>query len=262
MEQLYPTRKLTWPEAAKLAQKRVEEILHKEVPCQMALEDETYWTLYSPTYMFSTKELELLLQAGRATKEVWEEAIPQEGNASRSLGMELTRLLLKQALHGQWSQEHCTEEGLWLLDYCSCGAQRPALRLPGVWVNLKDLKSHRELLDYLVKHGPTHSSLMDFCEEYREKYHNDLCWPYPISDGNHMGTFFVPVQEGILSLPYDRVEREDYEIFTLEDARLCDATSMEVFLEDWDSFSGQLRQAMENMAWALRRLERKNEEES
>ena len=111
MEQLYPTRKLTWPEAAKLAQKRVEEILHKEVICQMALEDETYWTLYSPTYMFSTQELELLLQAGRATKEVWEEAIPQEGNASRSLGMELTRLLLKQALHGQWSQEHCTEEG-------------------------------------------------------------------------------------------------------------------------------------------------------
>ena len=110
MEQLYPTRKLTWPEAANLAQKRVEEILHKEVSCQMALEDETYWTLYSPTYMFSTKELELLLQAGRATKEVWEEAIPQEENASRSLGMELTRLLLKQALHGQWSQEHCTEE--------------------------------------------------------------------------------------------------------------------------------------------------------
>ena len=35
----------------------------------------------------------------------------------------------------------------------------------------------------------------------------------------------------------------------------------EVFLEDWDSFSGQLRQAMENMAWALRRLEHKNEEE-
>lgn len=96
MEQLYPTRKLTWPEAAKLAQKRVEEILHKEVPCQMALEDETYWTLYSPTYMFSTQELELLLQAGRVTKEVWEEAIPQEGNASHSLGMELTRLLLSR----------------------------------------------------------------------------------------------------------------------------------------------------------------------
>ena len=36
---------------------------------------------------------------------------------------------------------------------------------------------------------------------------------------------------------------------------------MEVFLEDWDSFSGQLRQAMSNMAWTLRRLELKNEEE-
>lgn len=56
------------------------------------------------------------------------------------------------------------------------------------------------------------------------------------------------------------MEREDYEVFTLEDACLCDATSMEVFLEDWDSFSGELRQAMENMAWTLRH--HKNEEES
>ena len=79
---------------------------------------------------------------------------------------------------------------------------------------------------YLGKHGPTHSSLMDFCEEYREKYHIDLCWPYPISDGNHMVEFFVPVKEGILSLSYDRVEREDYEVPTLEDACLCDATSL------------------------------------
>lgn len=262
MDKLVPTRKLAWSEAAERAQDFVKEVLHKEIPCQMALEDDTYWTLYSPTYKFSTQELEQLLQAVSATKAAWEEAIPQEGEASCSLGIELSRLLLKQALHGQWSQEYCTEEGLWLLDYCSCGAQRPALRLPGVWVNWKDLKSQRELLDYLVKHGPTHSSLMDFCEEYREKYHNDLCWPYPISDGKHMGTFFVPVKEGILSLPYDRVEREDYEVFTLEDACLCDATSMEVFLEDWDNFSGQLRQAMENMTWALRHLEQISEEES
>lgn len=151
MEQLYATRRLTWPEAAKLAQKRVEEILHKEVPCQMALEDETYWTLYSPTYMFSTKELELLLQAGKATKEVWEEAIPQEGNASRSLGMELTRLLLKQALHGQWSQEHCTEEGLWLLDYQESpgeGPREPGLFLPGAYIPVSRLSTQRELLDY------------------------------------------------------------------------------------------------------------------
>ena len=53
------------------------------------------------------------------------------------------------------------------------------------------------------------------------------------------------------------MEREDYEVFTLEDTCLCDATSMEVFLEDWDSFSGQLHQAMENTAWALRHLEQK-----
>ena len=261
MEQLYPTRKLTWPEAAKLAQKRVEEILHKEVICQMALEDETYWTLYSPTYQFTIGELERLLQAVPATKEVWEEAIPQEGNASRSLGMELTRLLLKQALHGQWSQEHCTEEGLWLLDYHSYGTQRPALRLPGVWVNLKDLKSQRELLDYLE--NMAHSLLLSWISARSTGgVPQRFMLALPHFRWQPHGTFFIPVQEGILSLPYDGVEREDYEVFTLEDACLCDATSMEVFLEDWDSFSGQLCQAMENMAWALRHLEQKNEEES
>ena len=265
MEKLYPTRKLTWLEAAKLAQCRVEEILHIDVSCRMCLEDESYWTLYSPTYQFTIGELERLLQAVPATKEVWEETIPQEGNVSRSLGMELSRLLLKQALHGQWAQEHCTEEALWLLDYRSCERQKPvtpALQLPGVWVDLEELKSQKKLLDYLEKHGPTHSSLMDFCEEYREKYHNDLCWPFPISDGKHMGAFFVPVKEGILSLPYDQVECEEYEIFTLEDARLCDTKSMAAFLWDWDSFSNELRQAMGNMAWTLWLLEHNKEEES
>lgn len=62
--------------------------------------------------------------------------------------------------------------------------------------------------------------------------------PTPFPMATTWGRSSFPCQEGILSLPYDRVEREDYEIFTLEDACLCDATSMKVFLEDWDSFSG------------------------
>lgn len=260
MEQLYPTRKLTWPEGAKLAQKRVEEILHKEVPCQIALEDETYWTLYSPTYMFSTKELELLLQAVRATKEVWEEAIPQEGNASRSLGMEVTRLLLKQALHGQWSQEHCTEEGLWLLDYQEFpgeGPREPGLSLPGAYIPVSRLSAQRELLDYLESHGSTYSDLMNFCDRYLEDFHNSLCWCYPISDGVHMGTYLVPVREGVLSLPYDQVDPEDFEILCLEDSGLCNRQALSCYLYEWHTYSESLCQALHCLTQMADAIERK-----
>ena len=61
-------------------------------------------------------------------------------------------------------------------------------------LNMEELKSRQELLDYFGENGPTHTALMDFCEEYRAQYNNELCWPYPISDGKHLGTFLVLVR--------------------------------------------------------------------
>ena len=176
MEMLYPAQKLTWMEAAELVQNLVEEVLHRGISCKMNLEDDSYWTLYSDTHKFSTQELKQLLRSVPATKTTWEETIPQEGTDSSSVGMELSRLLLKQALHGDWIQEHCTEEAIWLLDFHSCVSEStltPTIQLPGVRVALKDLKSQIDLLAYLKKHGPTHTSLMEFCEEYQETYHNE-----------------------------------------------------------------------------------------
>lgn len=260
MEKLYPTRKLTWLEAAKLAQCRVEEILHIDVSCRMCLEDESYWTLYSPTYQFTIGELERLLQAVPATKEVWEETIPQEGNVSRSLGMELSRLLLKQALHSEWAHEHCTEEALWLLDYRNNpgkGPQEPVLFLPNAYIPVSRLCHQKELLNYLDSHGRTYSDLMNFCDRYLEDFHNSLCWCYPISDGNHMGRYLVPVREGVLSLPYDQVDPEDFEILCLEDSRLCSGKELSCYLNDWNTYSESLCQALYNLAQMADAIERK-----
>ena len=88
---------------------------------------------------------------------------------------------------------------------------------------------------------------MDFCDPYREKYHNDICWPYPISDGKHLGTFLVPVKEGILSIPYDDADKVDYEIFCLDDIRMFDISALETLIDDWDNFSTELRSAMLGM---------------
>lgn len=114
-------------------------------------------------------------------------------------------------------------------------------------INPDTLKSKQELLEYLRKNGATHSSLMDFCEEYIEQYHNELCWPYPISDGEHLGTFLVLVKEGVLSLPYDEANEENYEILLIEDAKLCDEDSLELFLDDWILFSDDLCGALREM---------------
>lgn len=122
------------------------------------------------------------------------------------------------------------------------------LKIGDLALNLEELRSRQELLDYLGENGPTHSALMDFCEEYRDKYGNELCWTYPISDGKHLGTFFVMVREGILSLPYDDADKVDYELFCVDDAVLCDDyADMEIFMDDWQLFHNDLMQAMTAM---------------
>lgn len=122
------------------------------------------------------------------------------------------------------------------------------IKIGDLTLNLEEVRSRQELLDYFIENGPTHSSLMDFCEEYREKYGNELCWPYPISDGKHLGTFFVLVREGVLSLPYDDADKVDYELFCVDDAVLFgDYADMEIFMDDWQLFHNDLMQAMTAM---------------
>ncbi len=122
------------------------------------------------------------------------------------------------------------------------------IKIGDLTLNLEELRSRQELLDYFNENGPTHSALMDFCEEYREKYGNELCWPYPISDGKHLGTFFMLVREGILSLPYDDADKVDYELFCVDDAALFkDYADMEIFIDDWKLFHNDLMKAMTAM---------------
>ena len=107
-----------------------------------------------------------------------------------------------------------------------------------------------------VAHGASHTSLMDFCAAYLERFGNELCWPYPISDGKHQGTFLVLVREGILSLPYDDTDKEDYELFCLEDAAMFRFSGeMQNFIDDWRTFDLDLKQAMYAMFRYLKEQE-------
>ncbi len=122
------------------------------------------------------------------------------------------------------------------------------IKIGSLELNLAELKSRQELLDYFQENGPTHAALMDFCEEYRERYGNELCWPYPISEGKHLGTFLVLVKEGVLSLPYDDADKVDYELFCINDMVLFqDYADMEIFMDDWKLFHDDLMAAMTGM---------------
>lgn len=122
------------------------------------------------------------------------------------------------------------------------------IKIGSLELDLAELKSRQELLDYFHEYGANHSTLMDFCEEYMDKYGNELCWPYPISEGKHLGTFLVLVKEGILSLPYDDADKVDYELFCIDDMMLFrDYADMEIFMDDWKLFHDDLMAAMTGM---------------
>lgn len=114
------------------------------------------------------------------------------------------------------------------------------------------LISKEELLALLRENGESDCALALLRERYQDEFGNELIWHYPISDGKHMGTFIAVVKEGIISLPYDCVDSEDYELLVLEDAAMFDGDAMQIFIDDWQSFSDDLLSAMKNMLRILR----------
>lgn len=84
------------------------------------------------------------------------------------------------------------------------------------------------------------------------EFKDELVWRYPISDGYHLGTFIVPVKEGFLSLPFDNVDSEDYELLELVDTAALDTDAMQTLIDDWRLFSDDLINAMNDMLCILR----------
>ena len=158
-EPLYPSRKLSWEEVSRRIQDQLESLLGRPLSCRVFLEDLDYWGLANDT-VFTQTEVERLLRATGAGRDEWQENLYPDEEESKSLGMGLSRLLLQQALHGNWETEFCTAESLWLLNYHTVGTSRTlALRLPGVEVPLEELRPQEELFHYFEEHGPTQASL-------------------------------------------------------------------------------------------------------
>jgi hypothetical protein len=125
------------------------------------------------------------------------------------------------------------------------------MKICGTEFDPAKLMSKDELIAFLYENGESDRALAHIRERNQEMCGNELIWRYPISDGMHMGTFIIAVQEGFISIPYDVIDKEDYEMLELEDTSMFDDEAFEYFISDWNLFSDDLLQAMTDMRQAL-----------
>lgn len=244
----YESYFVSWNDITALLEDQVKQLLGRAVTLHVWAEDYYYWGVEAKESKFTLAELYSLLDEVSATPEDCRDAIPTEGETeTRSAGMGLGRRLLMRALEAEWQRESIEEDGLWLIGVTN-DALNPYSR-SGLLrqINQEKLMSMKDVLAMLKENGSTDRALSYIRERYMKDFGNELCWRYPISDGMHMGTFILVVEEGYLSIPYDSADEEDYEILIPEDAALHDVDSLTVFLQDWKSFADDLTNAMHEM---------------
>ena len=251
--------RLEWSEVGPIASKAIADIIGRSITCVGKRDDETYWEIQFVDYQMPLSEKFKILERIGVTKELQRE---YESTIATSLFMEASKKLLRYALKIEYAEEIISPRYLWLVGVEEKDEVHPLLlELGNLSLNFEELKSKQGLISYLMEHGPNHSSLMDFCEEYRDRYGNELCWSYPISDGKHLGTFIVLVKEGILSLPYDDADKVDYELFCMEDITFFDSDAISYFIDDWHLFDQDLLQVMYAIKHYLQKQEEQNEKQ-
>jgi len=124
-------------------------------------------------------------------------------------------------------------------------------KLNGKDVDTENLYSKDYILEYLQENGEDDSTLAHIREAYSDSFGNEMMWHYPISDGFNAGAFIVCCKEGFLSLPYNHMDAEVYEILDLEKASMHDVDSMQYFIDDWKLFSDDLLAVMTDMLHIL-----------
>ena len=233
---------LSWQEVGFAIRQEMESILGKVIPCEAAPDDEDFWSVMFSSIRLTTSDVTLLINAVGYQDSLYKENVEGYDEPTHlGIGMYLSTALLARNLKLCWDGELITEKALTLVDITQPSQKSPAiLYWNGKEINPAQLKSKQELLSFLTENGATHTSLMNFCEDYRNQYQDELCWSYPISDGLHLGTFLILVREGLLSLPYNSADPEDNEHFCLEDVKMFDSKTLQTFLEEWRAYSDEL----------------------
>ena len=261
MRNILQTLKLSWGEVGTLTGSVISAVLKREVICRAALDDYNYWTVSDTAGRFSHDDLDILLDYVEASREIREITFHGDSDTAVALDMGLSQALLEKKLNTSWEQELITEDGLWLvgidpehLNYAG------TITVDGKIISMDTLWSKEELVEQLFDAGGSEADLSDVCDRYVKQYGNQLYWSYPITDGEYNGVYFVLVQEGILCLPYDEIDREEYEFFERDGVRLLSAEEMGYFISDWKRASRELEEVMDSFMNYLKARERNESE--
>lgn len=103
------------------------KLLERPVSCRAYCAVDEYWGAISNDQKFTMKELLELLAAINADVQTIRDTLPTDSCESNSLGIDLSRGLLKLALGTDWVWEHILDYGLILI-----GLPTPDFRIPTV----------------------------------------------------------------------------------------------------------------------------------
>lgn len=259
MKQIYQTLKLSWEEIGTLTGTMISVVLKRDVTCRAAFDDYNYWTVSDTAGRFSHDDLDMLLDYVDADSEIRKIVFGFDSDTTEALDMELSQALLKKKLSTSWARELVTEDGLWLVGI-DAGRLNYAgtITINGRIISMDTLWPKDKFVELLFEAGGFEADLSDLCDRYVKQYGNQLYWPYPISDGEYNGVYFVLVQEGVLCLPYDEIDKDEYEIFEEDGVRLLTAEEMGYFISDWKRESGELEKVMNSFLRYLKAKERGN----
>ena len=134
------------------------------------------------------------------------------------------------------------------------------IKYTGRWIGCKQLFSMSFIIPMLEEEGPCFATLEKVRNRYLREFGNELCWNYPFCNGNHNGGVILPVEEGFLWLPYDAVDSETYEQFSLEDAHLLTAGEAKTLIKELTAYTGELCAALKDMRTELSLIQYQDED--
>ena len=246
---------LPWQEEKKILTIKTEKYLGRNAQCRAKYEDESFWCTDQP--VIPIYEACQIMHLSGFPAEKWQDTLPDEGGDTvDGFGMELCEHLLRRGLEFTWKRQIIAPEGLWLVGVSDKNEPQPRpVRIGGVEVCFDELQSKEELFNFFEEGSCTHAGLMEFCEDYKKRYGNALCWPYPIAGDGCLGEYLVLVKEGVLSLPYTGYLDSVNAVFDLTAACLLQAGQVMQLAADWQSFSQDLLGALSDMVAYLAKQE-------
>jgi hypothetical protein len=112
------------------------------------------------------------------------------------------------------------------------------IELDGHSINRQQLAAMAEVMSLIELEGANFVSLEPVRERYEARFGDELCWNCPIFHDGHSGCILLPVQEGILYLPYNEVCSETYEQFDLQGMGLLTKTMAQALLQSlWATYT-------------------------